>query len=172
MVGNILLNTSITATKSKRDKGPLCLWPRELLKKLDHLYHFSSKPHLLNRYNKKPQLTWSYAFSRFNLQITPGSHDLILLSGHSFAIRTKSRICLSRIKAFWDLEITFSNTASRLIGRKFLISTALALLGIRGIQVALRLLSNFPLAWNSRKASVISSLKGSPNKIEKKYHQA
>jgi hypothetical protein len=35
VAGNILLNTSVTATESKREKGPLCLWLRELLKKLE-----------------------------------------------------------------------------------------------------------------------------------------
>ena len=45
--------------------------------------------------------------SLLNIQLTnqPWHPDFNLLSRHSLAIRTGSRICLPLIKAFWDAEI-------------------------------------------------------------------
>lgn len=71
----------------------------------------------------------------------------------------ESRICLPLINAFCELEILFPNTnfnlfvrtlemilytpPTNLIGRKSLMSTAPAFLGIRDTKVALKLFSNF-----------------------------
>jgi len=130
-----LLRASITMTNKRGNRGSRCLIPWELLKKPDRVpftktekcievmqcaiqeHHFSPKPHLLNIYNKKSQLIWSYAFSISSLQINLGSPDLIQLSKHSLAIRTESRICLPFTKAFWEFEITFSITLLILFAR-------------------------------------------------------
>lgn len=122
----ILPKASITKTNSMGDKGSPCLNPQELLKNpigvpltktekrieeiqwTIHEHHFFPKPHHLSIYNRKSQLTCSYAFSKSILQMTPGLPDLSLLSRHSLAIRTGSRIYLSLMKALWDLEMIFS----------------------------------------------------------------
>ena len=82
-----------------------------------------------------------------SLQTTPGNLLFNLLSRHSFAISTESRIYLPPTNEFWDSEIRLSKTAlnllantldsslytlpTKLMGRKSLMETALHLLGIR-----------------------------------------
>ena len=49
-----------------------------------------------------------------NLQTTLGEWHLNLLSGHSFAISTESKICLPPTKESWDSKIKLSNTTLNL----------------------------------------------------------
>jgi len=113
----ILLNTSITITKKMGDIGSPCLRPQELLKKLDgvpftkiekrideiqHATHYTIFPQncISSTYTKgNPQLTWSKPFSISRLHSIFGTSDLSLLSMHSLAMRTESRICLPLMEA-------------------------------------------------------------------------
>jgi hypothetical protein len=107
---SILLKTSITRRKRRRERGSPYLIPLELLKKptgdpliniekrteeiqdLIQLHHLAPKPILSKMYKRHSQLTWFYAFLMSNLQIIPGIPLLIWLSRLSFATRTESKI--------------------------------------------------------------------------------
>ena len=120
---NKRLKASITIAKRSGERGSLWCSSLELPKKSlgepfikienlteeiqnrIHFLHFSENPQRCNIYIRKSQLTWSKAFSTSNLHKTPGILALSLLSKHSLAVKTESRICLSRTKAFWDSDI-------------------------------------------------------------------
>ena len=117
-LSNILPRASITKTNNNGDNRSPCLKPLELPKKPQgeplikmekrtvnrqkriHCLHLVEKPLLSNICIRKFQFTWSKAFSTSSIQINPGTLDFNLLSKHSLAIRTGSRICLSLTKAF------------------------------------------------------------------------
>ena len=101
---NILLNGSITTSNISEDKGSPCRISLELPKKSEglplikmenltvemqhtiHFLHFSENVQRWGIYIRKPQFTWSYAFSTSNLHNTPGVSVFSLLSIHSAAM--------------------------------------------------------------------------------------
>ena len=60
----------------------------------------------LQHKHKKIPLTWSKVFSTSNLRNTPSTLALSLLCKHSLAIKTESRIFLSKTKAFYHFAKT------------------------------------------------------------------
>ena len=134
-LSSILPRASITNTNSKGDNGSPCLNPLELSKnpqgepfiktekrtvdiqKNIHCRHLAENPLFSSNCIRKPQFTWSKAFSTSNLQSSPGNLDFNLLSRHSLAISIGSRICQFLTKAFCEAEIISSMTVQSLLAK-------------------------------------------------------
>ena len=132
----ILLSTSVVKVIRRDDNGSPCLSPFEPEKKLEglpltstekltedmhiliHLLHLSPKPYLSNKYRRLSQLTWSLV-SMLTLKISPGKLLQTLLSRHSFAIRTKSKICLPLANAFCESDTSLPTTLLNLFAKTF-----------------------------------------------------
>ena len=122
-LSNILPRASMTKTNNKGDKWSACLNPLKLSKKphgepliriekqtIDrrkkiHLLHLLEKPLRSSKFRRKPQFTWLKAFSTSSLQSNLGRSVFNLLSRHSLALSTRSKICLFRTKAFLKLKL-------------------------------------------------------------------
>ena len=91
-------------------------WTVDIQKKI-HRLHLAKNPLHSSNCIRKPQLTWSKAFSTSNLQSTPGKPIFPLLSRHSLAISTRSRIYLFLTKAFLEEEIISSMTVRSLMAK-------------------------------------------------------